>query len=367
MNGDIIKSLLDAQLCDIFILAGLFFLAIAVLGKISDKIEPGKSGRIISGIIGVILLITGIILIQISSEPKDDISIDMVISENQPNIVPSELTLYYESFEENGTLIIEPHMTYLDSLSKGGPVKGKSFIMTPFDWHFPEIAVIFKNNGNNPIHLKKMVVFVESSTINSEPVLIFNNNTYQELVIVNEGCGEVRHATINFSIKPYYMYEQLDPRNEDLDYSINLGTFSESISIDITPYLPPEIEFNNQFEEAVSVIGIIFYKTEKGEERSIWFKSSVTSEEIFFEPLFPDHPYSLFLESKRSGYKKDLSTPRTLSPSEVDLFLIRIASDNSSQFNLSFSFEDISGNEIHKEKIHLEIFVPNTFKTEKEY
>lgn len=55
MDG-LYAAIINAPIATIFIIAGIIFLGIAVLGKISGKIEPGKSGRIASGIFGIILL-----------------------------------------------------------------------------------------------------------------------------------------------------------------------------------------------------------------------------------------------------------------------------------------------------------------------
>ena len=57
---DLLSHLVDAPVANIFILAGLAFLAIGVLGKISGKIEPSTGGRIMSGLLGMALLIYGI-------------------------------------------------------------------------------------------------------------------------------------------------------------------------------------------------------------------------------------------------------------------------------------------------------------------
>jgi hypothetical protein len=58
--ADLIGHLVDAPLANILILAGIAFLAVGVLGKISGKIEPGNTGRVISGLVGVVLLVYGI-------------------------------------------------------------------------------------------------------------------------------------------------------------------------------------------------------------------------------------------------------------------------------------------------------------------
>ena len=57
---DFLSHLVDAPLANILILAGLGFLAVSVIGKFSGKIEPGTGGRVMSGILGAILLLYGI-------------------------------------------------------------------------------------------------------------------------------------------------------------------------------------------------------------------------------------------------------------------------------------------------------------------
>ena len=57
---DLLSHVVDAPVANILILAGLAFLAIGVVGKISGKIEPSTTGRIMSGLLGTALLIYGI-------------------------------------------------------------------------------------------------------------------------------------------------------------------------------------------------------------------------------------------------------------------------------------------------------------------
>ena len=59
---EIIEAILNAPIATIFVVAGLLFLGIAVVGKIIGKIEPGQGGRIASGVIGIILLSMGILM-----------------------------------------------------------------------------------------------------------------------------------------------------------------------------------------------------------------------------------------------------------------------------------------------------------------
>jgi len=57
---ELLSHLLDAPLANIFILAGLAFLGIAVIGKIHGKIEPSTTGRVMAGALGLALLAYGI-------------------------------------------------------------------------------------------------------------------------------------------------------------------------------------------------------------------------------------------------------------------------------------------------------------------
>lgn len=60
--GEAIRGLLAAPVAIIFILAGIVFLLIAVVGNISGKIEPGARGRLASALLGAVLLISGLAL-----------------------------------------------------------------------------------------------------------------------------------------------------------------------------------------------------------------------------------------------------------------------------------------------------------------
>jgi hypothetical protein len=57
---NLIGHVLDAPVANLCLLAGLLFLAVAVVGNISGKIQPGNHGRIAAGVLGVILLAYGI-------------------------------------------------------------------------------------------------------------------------------------------------------------------------------------------------------------------------------------------------------------------------------------------------------------------
>ncbi len=57
---DVILRLVDVPMVRMFVLAGIIFLMIAVLGKIEGKIEPGRIGRLGAAILGAVLILIGL-------------------------------------------------------------------------------------------------------------------------------------------------------------------------------------------------------------------------------------------------------------------------------------------------------------------
>jgi len=59
---DLIKTLVNAPTNSVLVLAGLAFLAVAVFGRITTRLDPGPKGRIGSGVLGAVLLAMGLVL-----------------------------------------------------------------------------------------------------------------------------------------------------------------------------------------------------------------------------------------------------------------------------------------------------------------
>jgi hypothetical protein len=57
---ELVKSVFTAPLATLFIIAGILFLLIAVIGNISGKIEPGEKARMVSGVIGLAFIVLGL-------------------------------------------------------------------------------------------------------------------------------------------------------------------------------------------------------------------------------------------------------------------------------------------------------------------
>ena len=68
---DLLAHLSDQPIANLIAIAGLVFLFIAAVGKVVGKIEPDARGRILCGILGVILLPIGL-LMHVSGESSGE-------------------------------------------------------------------------------------------------------------------------------------------------------------------------------------------------------------------------------------------------------------------------------------------------------
>jgi len=66
----LVEAVFSAPTATLLVVAGLAFLAVAVVGNISGKISPGPQGRVAAGTIGALLLAGGIVMQQQTRPPQ---------------------------------------------------------------------------------------------------------------------------------------------------------------------------------------------------------------------------------------------------------------------------------------------------------
>jgi hypothetical protein len=89
--GEIIKEVFTAPLATLFVIAGILFLFIAVVGNISGKIEPGERARIVSAVVGIAFIALGLAMHLLQKAPG--VSESPVISSPQTKSDPPETSL----------------------------------------------------------------------------------------------------------------------------------------------------------------------------------------------------------------------------------------------------------------------------------
>lgn len=69
---DVMTRLVDVPMARMFVLGGIVFLLIAVLGRVEGKIEPCNIGRVGAAIIGLILVVAGLVMHYIETDSLRD-------------------------------------------------------------------------------------------------------------------------------------------------------------------------------------------------------------------------------------------------------------------------------------------------------
>jgi uncharacterized protein YecT (DUF1311 family) len=95
--GELVKGVFTAPIATLFIIGGMLFLLVAVLGNISGKIEPGLKARIISGVFGLAFILVGVSIhvMQSGLNPLASSTVSPISTKsNQSVVTPQSLTLF---------------------------------------------------------------------------------------------------------------------------------------------------------------------------------------------------------------------------------------------------------------------------------
>ncbi|MAF66866.1 MAG: hypothetical protein CMJ84_14575 [Planctomycetes bacterium] len=270
----------------------------------------------------------------------------------------ADLTLTYRYDRRGDSIYITPQMPFLSRLERGGPIKGINFWWSVFQWQFPRLSVKFVNNTPHTVFLTEIVVKVNSSVINTEPVLIIEEDfcNVGKFDIINEGWGKVIDPTVEFGITNVGAYDSNSPL-EGRKESIRIDTFFERATVEVGGYVPANLRGAN----LVTAFGTIHYTTEDGDQRAVKFKTRVSLVAPGpGAPAPPTYTYDVFLEAGKSGYTELVPISQTVEANSVDHFLLRVATDKSARFDLDFSFRVAGGEELAGESVSMDIFVPRT-------
>ena len=110
----------------------------------------------------------------------------------------------------------------------------------------------------------------------------------------------------------------------------------------------------------VCVSGEVTYNEESGRARVVSFKTRVPITQILASLSRPTYKYNLFLEADKENYIRRLPISHEIKPGDSDLFLVQIATNRWSEFDLNFAFRTAQGKYLPAPEVLLEIFVPRT-------
>ena len=108
---EFLKGILTAPVATLLILAGIFFLFIAIVGNVSGKIEPDVKGRIASGVIGLVFVSIGLTMHLTQEAPQTSQEAPRVPTTSSPEEqvakVPQTPTVR-KAEDSNGTIDSAP-------------------------------------------------------------------------------------------------------------------------------------------------------------------------------------------------------------------------------------------------------------------
>ena len=151
--------------------------------------------------------------------------------------------------------------------------------------------------------------------------------------------------------------------DEEKPFSIQVPTFTKRAMIDVSHYIPSALSS----EPDACVCGELSYETEDREKRIFRFKlevpiakhvgSSLYEKNIMFPPHYT---YDVFLEGGKYNYTERIPISHEIKAGDADSFIVRLATDRSTQFNLTVSFLSLGGKSLPSKNIVIDLFVPRT-------
>lgn len=126
--GEFVNGVFSAPVATLFIVSGIVFLFIAVVGNISGKLEPSAKSRILSGILGLVFVIIGLII----HFTQDDSSMERSkpVSSQQPQTVLKQVPKQQKASNKQNSVLSnadsEPNnqITQASVINVGSTVRG---------------------------------------------------------------------------------------------------------------------------------------------------------------------------------------------------------------------------------------------------
>ncbi len=112
-------------------IAGLVFIAIAVVGSIKTYIDPGKNGRIAAGAVGALMLIAGLVMYKPAPAPPSTSADEAVAKSSGTNGAGGQATTTACYVPGKWPVEVGKQMTVGDSCTNPAGAAGKAVSVNP--------------------------------------------------------------------------------------------------------------------------------------------------------------------------------------------------------------------------------------------
>jgi hypothetical protein len=224
-------------------------------------------------------------------------------------------------------------------------------------WDFPAISIKMVNNTENTLALNEAVVESKDSKSTPGALLIWDDLSFAQLVIRNEGWTGVTGAQLQLDIASEGACGDW-PTATRYVRKIPLADFDAMVWVPIREYIPSR--FLN--DEKVCVFGEIVYKDPALGDvtRTIKYKTRVLLNVQSTAAMPPSNFYQVMLHTDRSKEIVRVPLEQQLASKEADHFVVSIGADKSGKFNAQISVLAVGGKEVAKRQIDLNVFVPRS-------
>lgn len=265
---------------------------------------------------------------------------------------PPERTVLYESLDDNGATHIRYRLPYVDLLQRGGPVHGVSSMATFFKWRFPELSVIVNNRTQELMVLSLARFAILSSNVIEDPLLLFDDLSVNDLIIYNEGWGEVKNPVLDFSLSKI-LAENETSLFAPQTATVHLDNFDDKIRIPLQKYIPPALTREN----IVAVSGKLSYG-EANERRQLAFNTRVSLQVRPGAGIPATHEYEIMFHAGESGVTRNVSLQQEIGAGKADRFTVRLAADKTCRIVVHLELETAGGEMFDGGRFILDLFAP---------
>jgi len=298
--------------------------------------------------------------------------------ESKGRVSPNQIQYDYE--KKDGKIYIQASSLYLRDVREGKEVSGFAFEPGVFIWDYPALSVKVVNNTDKTLLLSEAVLQIEKSTVDTRPILaVYSPGSMGRFWFANEGWGRVRDPHLALSFYGPTCSSDVSVPTQD----VPLTTFLDGPSVDISKLIDPtlrsaSLECPSEAEKSklppymranpfygckqteICVRGTLSYLQEDNSPFQFRFKTKVYLGPIPAPPVMPSYTYDVRLEAGKAGYSIRVPISQEIQPGKTDHFLLQVASDKTSTYDLNLKIYDAQGKAEWSGDIDLEVFVPRS-------
>jgi hypothetical protein len=274
---------------------------------------------------------------------------------NETQTPPDRVVTYHYTQEGTG-FRIRYELPYLNRLHQKGEIEGITYGTSPFEAPLPALHVTVTNNTRRNVVITAAVLNIKTSDVPEEVIPIIDDMSQSNLIITNQGWGEVIDPILTLSVSEVEGTFSLFAEER---HTVKLEPFSHIKQVPIRDFVPERL----RGMDLVKVSGALEYGR-PGARQSVKYTTRVLQHILAGRASAPSAGYNAFFRAGESGKQVvvDLQPPQEMKPGETEVFLIRLRSDKSSTTLMQVDFQTIEGRTIRGNEFKIDMFVPRDLR-----